>query len=497
MLSLLYGFTFYKKALCKISYNRINMKTILSIDIGTTNLKAGLYDELGNLVHVSSRLVQLKETIHGEISFHPDTVLASCFDLIKEMLDRAPNEDVVLSLGSAMHTFMILDAHDRAVSECLIFSDQQAKHHVEAFCETYEALQIFNHTGTPLHTMSWIPRILWLKAENKLQASDRIISFKEYLLLRWFDQRIIDVSVAASSGLLNIHTHAWHEPLLEVLGIEPSQLSRPVPITHHFTLEAHVFKRELTIVVGASDGPLSSLGTTQNDQARTLTVGTSGAIRRFSKTPILNPKANHFCYAFSEDHWIVGGPTNNGGNVIEWAMKQYALKTDAPYDKLAQLLKQSTQNDLIFLPYLFAERAPLWSNDAKGLMWGLTHLTTADDQLVAIVEGITMNLKAIANSFDTGNEPLYVSGGLSKIEAWVQLLANIFGTDVFVDDGANAALKGAYHVARAALGLSPMFTNEKSLSEAHLQPQAKVVEHYLKKQQRFETLLYEFMNIAA
>ena len=66
-----------------------------------------------------------------------------------------------------------------------------------------------------------------------------------------------------------------------------------------------------------------------------------------------------------------------------------------------------------------------------------------------------------------------------------------------MDDGANAALKGAYHVARAALGLSPMFTNEKSLSEAHLQPQAKVVEHYLKKQQRFETLLYEFMNIAA
>ncbi len=107
-----------------------------------------------------------------------------------------------------------------------------------------------------------------------------------------------------------------------------------------------------------------------------------------------------------------------------------------------------------------------------------------------------MNLKAIANSFDTGNEPLYVSGGLSKIEAWVQLLANIFGTDVFVDDGANAALKGAYHVARAALGISAMFTNEKSQSESHLEPQAKAVEYYTKKQQRFETLLYGFLNIA-
>ncbi len=472
------------------------MKTILSIDIGTTNLKAGLYDLEGHLMHVSSRPVQLKETIHGEISFHPDTVLASCFDLIQEMLNRVPYDEVVLSLGSAMHTFMVLDAHDRAVSECLIFSDQQAKNHVEVFRDTYERMQIFQHTGTPLHTMSWIPRILWLKAEGKLQANDRLLSFKEYLLLHWFNQRIIDVSVAASSGLLNIHSHLWHEPLLEVLGIQASQLSKPVPITHHFEVDSLLFIRHLTVVVSASDGPLSSLGTTQNDQARTLTVGTSGAIRRFSKTPILNPKANHFCYAFCEDHWIVGGPTNNGGNVIEWAMKQYALKTDKPYDKLAKLLKQTPQNDLIFLPYLFAERAPLWSNEAKGLMFGLTHLTTADDQLIAVVEGITMNLKAIANSFDTGNEFLYVSGGLSKIEAWVQLLANIFGTDVFVDDGANAALKGAFHVARAALEISPMFTEEKSLSESHLQPQSKVVDYYTKKQQHFEKLLYGCLNIA-
>lgn len=107
-----------------------------------------------------------------------------------------------------------------------------------------------------------------------------------------------------------------------------------------------------------------------------------------------------------------------------------------------------------------------------------------------------MNLKAIANSFDAGNEPLYVSGGLSKIEAWVQLLANVFGTNVFVDDGANAALKGAYHVARAALGISDMFTDEKSQSESHLEPQAKAVEYYTKKQQRFETLLHAFLNIA-
>ena len=118
------------------------------------------------------------------------------------------------------------------------------------------------------------------------------------------------------------------------------------------------------------------------------------------------------------------------------------------------------------------------------------------DQLIAIVEGITMNLKAIANSFDTGNEALYVSGGLSKIVAWVQLLTNVFGTDVFVDDGVNAALKGAFHVARKALGLGELFTDEKPLSKSPLKPQLKAVEYYNKKQQRFEALMHGFLNIA-
>ena len=66
-----------------MSYNKIIMKTILSIDIGTSNLKAGLYDLEGQLMHVSSRPVQLKETIQGEISFHPETVMGENLLTIK------------------------------------------------------------------------------------------------------------------------------------------------------------------------------------------------------------------------------------------------------------------------------------------------------------------------------------------------------------------------------------------------------------------------------
>ena len=97
------------------------MKTILSIDIGTSNIKAALYDLHGQLLFSSSRSVQLKETLQGEISFHPDTVLASCFDLTQEMLKQVPDDEVVFTLGSAMHTFMVMDAQDRVTSECLVF----------------------------------------------------------------------------------------------------------------------------------------------------------------------------------------------------------------------------------------------------------------------------------------------------------------------------------------------------------------------------------------
>ena len=66
------------------------------------------------------------------------------------------------------------------------------------------------------------------------------------------------------------------------------------------------------VVVGASDGVLSNLGVNSYKREVAVTIGTSGAIRTVIDKPRTDYKGRIFCYVLDEDHYVIGGPVNNG-----------------------------------------------------------------------------------------------------------------------------------------------------------------------------------------
>ncbi|MEJ7474905.1 gluconate kinase, partial [Staphylococcus saprophyticus] len=68
------------------------------------------------------------------------------------------------------------------------------------------------------------------------------------------------------------------------------------------------------VIVGASDGVLSNLGVNSYKNGDVaVTIGTSGAIRTVIEKPPTDEKGRNFCYVLDEDHYVIGGPVNNGG----------------------------------------------------------------------------------------------------------------------------------------------------------------------------------------
>src|SRR5699024_8770953 len=107
-----------------------------------------------------------------------------------------------------------------------------------------------------------------------------------------------------------------------------------------------------------------------------VTIGTSGAIRTVIPKPHTDPKGRIFCYALTEDHWVIGGPVNNGGIVFRWIRDELAasevetakrLGIEA-YDVLTRIAEkvEPGANGLLFHPYLAGERAPLWNASSRG-----------------------------------------------------------------------------------------------------------------------------------
>ena len=105
--------------------------------------------------------------------------------------------------------------------------------------------------------------------------------------------------------------------------IDESQLPEVVPTTHILT---GMKKRYATLmglnedtpfVVGASDGVLSNLGVNAFKKGEVaVTIGTSGAIRTVIDKPRTDYKGRIFCYVLTENHYVIGGPVNNGGVIL-------------------------------------------------------------------------------------------------------------------------------------------------------------------------------------
>jgi sugar (pentulose or hexulose) kinase len=102
-------------------------------------------------------------------------------------------------------------------------------------------------------------------------------------------------------------------------------------------------------VVGANDGVLSNLGVDAIQPGEVaVTIGTSGAMRAVVGRPRTDPDGRTFCYLLTDEHWVVGGPVNNGGIAFRWVRDELAAaETERakrlgidPYDVLTRIAER-------------------------------------------------------------------------------------------------------------------------------------------------------------
>lgn len=212
----------------------------------------------------------------------------------------------------------------------------------------------------------------------------------------------------------------------------------------------------MPFVIGAADGQLSNLGIGAILPGEVaVSVETSGAIRQFTRHIKASENEETFCYSFTEDTAIIGGPTNNGGIVVQWVKD--LLGDDGDFGEFLSAADrvEPGAEGLLFLPYVNGERAPLWNPRARGNFFGISITHTKAHFIRAVLEGITFNLYQIGKALEAiAGEPkkIYVNGGLSRSTCWLQMMADVFGAEVCVSENHHSAAWGAAWTALVATG---------------------------------------------
>ena len=454
------------------------MQLIIGVDIGTTSTKAMAFAPTGQVVvsHYREYPIYRPQADHSEQD--PEEVLAAVVHTLSQVLAGVDQSQVLgISFSSAMHGLLAVDAAGQPLTRCLIWADNRSQAQAEALQPSATGQDICFHTGTPIHPMSPLCKLLWLR-ENQpalLARAHKFISLKEYVFHRFFGQYLIDYSLASATGLFDIRQLTWYAPALALAGIRAGQLSTPVSTLHQVQELRPEMARQLGIrrpipfVCGASDGCLANLGSgaTGPGQAA-LTIGTSGAIRVTSARPGAENQQRLFSYILKPGLYVVGGPVNNGGLILRWFRDQFAadLKEQAiaqgkdPYELIiaqAAAVPAGAQG-LVFLPYLLGERAPIWDAAARGMFFGVGIHHTRAHFGRAVLEGILLGLYQIGLALEETTGPIHeihAGGGFARSAFWVQLLADIFNKKVILTETIESSAWGAALLGLEALGWQP------------------------------------------
>lgn len=444
------------------------MKYILGIDIGTGSTKAVALDLAYHPVDSCQRHYPTYSPVSNASEQDPEEIWGALVWCINEMFDRYDAAPAAIGLSSAMHSLIMVDAEGKAIAPMMTWADSRSAELAEKLKATTEGQAIYKITGTPVHAMSPLCKLLWLKQNEPglFQSAYKFISIKEYIWYRLFNVYEVDHSIASCTGLFDIRRLVWSPEALGLVQVGPERLSEPVStgyVRKGFAASAEALSRlqKVPFVIGASDGCLANLGSDAIAPGiAAVTIGTSGAVRVAGTAPVYN-EAMTFSYILDEQTFICGGPVNNGGIALQWLLKNVFGKTEllpADYDLLFEQIAfiGPGSEGLFFLPYLTGERAPIWDASSSGTFFGLRLHHGQAHFGRAVLEGICYALNDVLGTVEqyTGEVcQIHVSGGFVHSAVWMQLLADITGKDIVLIQTEDASAIGAAFIAAGAIGL--------------------------------------------
>jgi len=398
----------------------------------------------------------------------PDVVVEMSAAAVAEVMAKvgaAGSRLAGVAFSGAMHSLIALGADGRPLTPSVIWADGRASVQARRLRDSGEWLGLHRRTGTPVHPMSPLVKLLWFREEapDVWRRAAHWVGIKEYVLFRLTGLLAADEATASATGLYGLADRDWDQGALDLAGLRRDQLpglqaTTDVVARLGADASAWALPAGTPVVAGASDGVLANLGVgAVAPGVVACSIGTSAAIRGVVPAPRVDEQGRVFCYVLVPGRWVVGGATNNGGNVLRWLGRVVGADLADPDSVLPELAATVPPGAeaLLMLPYLSGERAPRWAGAPTAAFLGLTQRHTRAHLARAALEGVCLQLALVLEAMAAaGLEPteLRATGGFARSPFWRQLLADVLGTTIGFPASEQGSALGAALLGHVALG---------------------------------------------
>src|SRR4051794_41245174 len=247
----------------------IPAEVIVGVDVGTTGVKAAAFAPGGSWRRVAIREYALLHPAPDQEVQDPSAMVAAAEEALAECVAATNGAHVLaISLSTAMHGLLGLDAGLRPLTPLITWADARAREQARYLRRSGQAAELHARTGVPVHPMSPLTKLMWFaRHEPQTLASTRWwVDLKAYLIASLTGTLATELSSASGTGLLDLATRAWSPEAIALAGASAEQLAPVLATTATLPLAPAVAGRlrlpaGTPVATGAAHGPLGHLRT--------------------------------------------------------------------------------------------------------------------------------------------------------------------------------------------------------------------------------------------
>jgi len=433
---------------------------LLGVDIGTTSMKAAVYDEKGN----EKGSVHLEYTLNSKGDFveFPAEEYWNMFQKAYNTLSEGIQIDA-LSVDTQCETLILADKDGTPLCDAIVWLDNRATKEAEEIESVFGTEKVYTVTGQPEITATWPAcKLLWVKRNKPdiWNKTEKIFLLEDYILYRLTGEFISEKTLQSSTIYFDIRNGSWWDEMLNYIGVTPEKL----PTLVGSAQKIGTYKGT-SVITGAIDQIAGAIGAgvTKKGCISEMTGTTMVIFAGSDSIPPYNPQSKVPCHYNADDKYCLMLWTPTAGMTLKWFKNAFCESLNfAELDEIAEKIAPGCDG-LTMLPHLCGSMMPKYNPDAKGGFYGFSLEHTRGHFVRSVLEAVSCMLKENLEYLGTPVEEIRCMGGGASSPLWCQIKADMTGKRLVTLKNKETACLGSAILAGVGAGI---FKDIESAAEA-------------------------------
>ena len=429
----------------------------LGIDIGTTSLKAAVFNGLGERIALRTLDYTLDtDAVTGYIEFPAEEYARMCESVVLDLLSECGRIDAI-SVDTQGETLILTDDDGNPLCPAVVWLDNRAVDEAEAIKEKFGNERVYNVTGQPEITAGWpAAKMLWFK-NNKPEIFakvKKIFMLEDWVLYKLTGNFVTEPTIQSSVLYYDIVNGKWWDEMMDFVGISEDMLPKLCE-----SAEKVGEFRGIPVVAGMLDQIAGTIGAGVTDGSKISEMtGTIMAIcalceniPEYRADSIIPCHVHAIKGKFCRILW-----SSTAGMALKWFKNQFAESFSfRELDELCEAVAPGCDG-LTMLPHFCGSTMPKYNPDAKAVFSGITLSHTRAHFARAIMESISFILRQDLEYIGTdGIGEIRITGGGAKSPLWAGIKADVTGKILKTVSEEETACLGAALSAAVGVGVFP------------------------------------------